>query len=50
LSGRNLLSIDGYSGWDPETNSAGQSTAVRGFDFTEVPIPRTIALGFNLTF
>jgi len=50
LSGRNLLSIDNYSGWDPETNAAGQSGAVRGFDFVEVPIPRTIALGFNYSF
>ncbi|WP_316812382.1 SusC/RagA family TonB-linked outer membrane protein [Pedobacter heparinus] len=50
VSGRNLLSIDNYSGWDPETNAAGQSTGVRGFDFTEVPIPRTFALGLNYTF
>ena len=50
LSGRNLLSIDKYKGWDPETNAAGQSTAVRGFDFVEVPIPRTIAVGLNYTF
>jgi len=50
LSGRNLISIDKYSGWDPETNAAGQSGAVRGFDFVEVPIPRTIALGFNYSF
>lgn len=50
LSGRNLLSIDNYKGWDPETNAAGQSGAVRGFDFVEVPIPRTIALGFNYSF
>ncbi|MBB6499162.1 SusC/RagA family TonB-linked outer membrane protein [Pedobacter cryoconitis] len=49
LSGRNLFSIDKYSGYDPETNAAGQSTAVRGFDFAEVPIPRTIALGLNYT-
>ncbi|SDM25954.1 TonB-linked outer membrane protein, SusC/RagA family [Daejeonella rubra] len=50
VSGRNLMSIDKYKGWDPETNAAGQSTAVRGFDFVEVPIPRTIALGLNYTF
>jgi TonB-linked SusC/RagA family outer membrane protein len=50
LSGRNLFSIDHYSGWDPETNAAGQSNAVRGFDFTEVPIPRTIAVGLSYTF
>ncbi|HZG26383.1 MAG TPA: SusC/RagA family TonB-linked outer membrane protein [Chitinophagaceae bacterium] len=50
VSGRNLLSIDNYKGWDPETNAAGQSTAVRGFDFVEVPIPRTLALGLNYSF
>jgi hypothetical protein len=50
LAGRNLLSIDSYPGWDPETNAAGQSTAVRGFDFCEVPIPRSFALEFNFTF
>ncbi|SKB46761.1 SusC/RagA family TonB-linked outer membrane protein [Daejeonella lutea] len=50
VSGRNLLSIDKYKGWDPETNAAGQSTGVRGFDFVEVPIPRTIAVGLNYTF
>ncbi|WP_040300499.1 SusC/RagA family TonB-linked outer membrane protein, partial [Arcticibacter svalbardensis] len=50
LSGRNLFSFDNYSGFDPETNAAGQSNAVRGFDFVEVPIPRTIALALNLSF
>lgn len=50
LAGRNLLSIDKYSGWDPETNAAGQNSSVRGFDFVEVPIPRTIALGLNYSF
>lgn len=50
LSGRNLLSIDNYSGWDPETNAAGQDNAVRGFDFVEVPLPRVIMFGVNLNF
>ncbi|HEY4063016.1 MAG TPA: SusC/RagA family TonB-linked outer membrane protein [Puia sp.] len=48
--GRNLFAITNYPGWDPETNAAGQSTAVRGFDFVEVPIPRTLGLGLNYTF
>jgi hypothetical protein len=48
LIGRNLLSIDSYSGYDPETNVAGQRTAVRGFDFVEVPIPRSFS--FSVTF
>ena len=50
VSGRNLLSIDNYSGYDPEVNAAGQSSAVRGFDFVEVPIPRMVVAGFNITF
>lgn len=50
LTGRNLLSIDGYSGYDPEINVAGQRTNVRNFDFVEVPIPRTFSLGVTATF
>ncbi|HEX9615612.1 MAG TPA: TonB-dependent receptor [Bacteroidota bacterium] len=46
--GRNLLSIDDYSGWDPETNAAGQSTVTRGFDFNEVPIPRSYSFSLML--
>ncbi|MEM6878028.1 MAG: SusC/RagA family TonB-linked outer membrane protein [Bacteroidota bacterium] len=48
--GRNLISWDNYSGWDPEINTAGQSNGVRGFDFAGVPIPRTYEIGLNLTF
>lgn len=50
LIGRNLFSIDDYSGQDPEVNAAGQSTSVRGFDFAEVPIPRTYSLGITANF
>lgn len=50
LAGRNLFSIDNYSGYDPEVNAAGQSTAVRGFDFVEVPIPRQIVVGLSMSF
>ncbi len=50
LTGRNLLSIDDYSGYDPEVNAAGQDNAVRGFDFVEVPLPRVIMFGINLNF
>ena len=48
--GRNLLSIDDYNGYDPETNVAGQRTAVRGFDFVQVPIPRSIIFGVTANF
>ena len=47
IYGRNLFSFDNYSGYDPETNVAGQSNTVRGYDFVQVPIPRTF--GFTLS-
>ncbi|MGI4884751.1 MAG: SusC/RagA family TonB-linked outer membrane protein [Janthinobacterium lividum] len=50
VSGRNLVAFTHYSGYDPEVNAAGQSNAVRGFDFVEVPIPRTVSVGFNASF
>ncbi len=50
ISGRNLYSWDKYLGWDPELSTAGQSNGVRGFDFNEVPIPRTVQVGLKLQF
>jgi TonB-dependent starch-binding outer membrane protein SusC len=50
LIGRNLISIDDYSGYDPETNAEAQMTNVRGFDFVEPPIPRTFAFGVTMNF
>ncbi len=50
LAGRNLLVFTDYSGYDPEVNAAGQSNAVRGFDFVEVPIPRSVSVGLNASF
>lgn len=49
LSGRNLVSWDDYKGYDPEVNSAGQSTLLRGIDFGSVPIPRTFRFGITAT-
>jgi TonB-dependent starch-binding outer membrane protein SusC len=48
--GRNLLSFDSYTGYDPEVNTGGQSTGTRGYVFAEVPIPRSISLGVTATF
>jgi TonB-linked SusC/RagA family outer membrane protein len=50
FSGRNLISWDNYKGFDPETNSGGGSTLVRGVDFGNVPIPRTFAFTINAKF
>ena len=48
LTGRNLLSFDNYSGYDPEVNAASQSTLVRGFDWSTTPLPRTWILSLTL--
>jgi hypothetical protein len=50
FSGRNIFSWDNYNGYDPEVNSAGQSTLLRGVDFGSVPIPRTFKLGIAAKF
>ncbi|TDU39539.1 TonB-linked SusC/RagA family outer membrane protein [Gelidibacter sediminis] len=50
LSGRNLFSIDDFSGYDPEVNMDGQSNGSRGGVMGLVPIPRVIKLGVVATF
>lgn len=48
--GRNLYSFDHYGGYDPETNAGGERTGTRGYEFGEVPIPRSLAFRFTTTF
>jgi hypothetical protein len=50
LVGRNLVSFDKYSGYDPEVNAASQSTLVRGFDWSTIPLPRTFIVGIIANF
>lgn len=50
ISGRNLFSIDNYSGYDPEVNMDGQSNGSRGGVMGLVPIPRVIKLGIIASF
>lgn len=50
LIGRNLISWDTYDGYDPETNAGGNSSVLRGIDFGNVPIPRTLQLSFRAGF
>jgi TonB-linked SusC/RagA family outer membrane protein len=50
LSGRNIFSIDDYSGYDPEVNVASQSTLVRGFDWSTLPLPRTFSFGITANY
>lgn len=49
VQGRNLLTFTDYSGFDPEVNTAGESTT-RGTDFYTLPQARAITAGFNLGF
>ena len=46
----NLYSFDNYFGYDPETNATGQSSAARGIDFGNAPIPRTIQVMLRANF
>ncbi|TXH57888.1 MAG: SusC/RagA family TonB-linked outer membrane protein, partial [Bacteroidia bacterium] len=50
LSGSNLISWDKYKGYDPEVNSGGQSTILRGIDFGTIPIPRSFKFGISARF
>ena len=51
-SATNLFTITGYSGADPEGNTAADQTngTVQGLDFAIPPQPRQFLFGFNLTF
>ncbi|HLU90662.1 MAG TPA: hypothetical protein VKZ51_12570, partial [Cyclobacteriaceae bacterium] len=50
LSGNNLLTITGYSGFDPEVNSYGGSNTTIGVDNTVYPQARSIIVGAQLSF
>ena len=51
VSGRNLISWDDFvGGYDPEVNSGGQSSIVRGIDFGAVPVPRSFNFGLQAKF
>lgn len=46
---KNLCTITGYSGMDPEIGYSGQDWA-QGLDYGEVPRPRTFLVGVNIKF
>jgi TonB-linked SusC/RagA family outer membrane protein len=49
LSGRNLYTFTNYEGFDPETNTAGQSV-IRGVDYSSYPNPRVLVFSVVATF
>lgn len=50
LSGNNLWTLTGYSGYDPEVNSFGSDPQTRGIDSGAYPQSRSFIFGVNLTF
>jgi TonB-linked SusC/RagA family outer membrane protein len=50
VQGQNLITRTDYMGFDPEVNSAGNSSTTRGWDFYALPQPRTFTFGINLGF
>ncbi len=50
ISGRNLLSIDNFFSYDPETNAGGQSNILRSVNFGNSPIPRTFSFSVTANF
>jgi TonB-linked SusC/RagA family outer membrane protein len=50
VSGYNLLTWTGYSGFDPEVNTFDGSNTALGTDFLTFPQPRSIAFGINVGF
>jgi hypothetical protein len=50
LNLQNLLTFTSYPGYDPEVNSAGQSTWQRGIDLNGFPSYREIMVGIRVGF
>lgn len=49
VTGTNLWLWTKYPYYDPEVNSYGTNSTLRGFDYTDYPQNRTFILGLNLT-
>ena len=50
LTGMNLFTLTGYSGWNPDVNVYGTSPMSSGIDYGSWPIGRTITLGISVDF
>jgi hypothetical protein len=49
-SAANLLTLTGYSGWNPDVNSFGVSVLSGGIDYGSFPQVRTVMLGVSVNF
>ena len=50
LGAYNLFTLTGYSGWNPDVNSFGQSNLSTGFDYGSYPLARTVMMGIQMNF
>lgn len=50
VTGRNLITLTNYSGFDPEVNAFGSSAIEQGIDYGTYPQSRSIVLGLNVEF
>ncbi|HLU93503.1 MAG TPA: SusC/RagA family TonB-linked outer membrane protein, partial [Membranihabitans sp.] len=50
VSGTNLITFTGYSGYDPEVSSFNGNDATIGVDFSNYPVAKTYTLGASITF
>ena len=50
LTGSNLFTITGYSGYDPEVNIYGSSASMLNMDNGSFPRAKSITVGMNITF
>ena len=50
VSGSNLLTITGYSGFDPDVSSLGVGNLNRGVDIGAYPLAKSVTFGLSLTY
>jgi hypothetical protein len=51
VSGQNLLTLTGYSGWDPEVNSmGGANSTAQGIDYYTYPTAKSLTVGVRAGF
>jgi hypothetical protein len=50
VTGQNLWTVTGYSGFDPEVNAYGNSAVEQGIDYGTYPQAITAILGVNVEF
>lgn len=50
ISGTNLITFTGYSGYDPEVSSFNGNDAMIGVDFSNYPVAKTYTMGASISF